>query len=55
MEENIKKEIEEELNSFREMVAEDYKHFKAMIEVYSYCKCQDVIRKILESNEDESC
>ena len=55
MEENTRKEIEEELNSFREMVAEEYEHFKAMVEIYSYCKCNDIIRRVLELDEDELC
>jgi len=55
MEDNLKKEIEELLSSFREMVAEEHEHFKVMVEDYSYCKCNDIIRRALELDEDELC
>ena len=49
------KSIEDALASFKEMVAEGHEHFKVMVEDYSYCKCNDIIRRVLELDKGELC
>jgi hypothetical protein len=57
MEDNLKKEIEELLSSFRETVAEEHAHYKAMVEAYILMQQGAIIEKALKDEgiigEDE--
>lgn len=53
------KNIEDTLDSFREIVAEDQAHYKAMVEAFTLIQQGAIIEKVLKDEgiigEDESC
>ena len=56
MEENVKKEIEELLQEWRELVAKDQEYYREMVETYTLYRQAEVIRKaLLDLDDTQEC